>query len=636
VQATAVHLARRARGHQQHKNTVACGPWTVLLAAAVLLVLVPVPCCCGLMARVWDSSQWNWERGVLPVLPVSVIFVLSMQVRHHSPPPANFPLPAFPVSAPCHSATQPLSWNDLGPHRAAVRRGRRIDGVAPGCRWRSASREAASAHSRGLHPRSLQAGDCANTRASAAAWIAPWPMPRPVDARAPHAAGRHQRGKDAPLESLAVSVPCVAVDERLGCLCGQVSVHVSAHDRMDFITKNFKYHTLPFDELIRRAAYGWTGEASASGDTSVGGRACGDGQGTGDEPKAAASSEQEQPTCHAAPARKARMQEVQGGARGEEEQQAQARSAAEETEGERGGGKEGGEETRTHGRGECGKGGSEQGGEQQGNVSRTKWFIAPHEKYYLRALGADPRKSVANIAHDFPDLANEVHLPNLCDDHQVFSSVLRVGSPGIHLWTHYDVMDNALVQVLSRLSLPPSLPPSLPSSLPLSLSPNERFTARMYVCAIDSRLVCVCARTHACVYVCVCGRGVQPCAMHPLLVSPKSLPLSLSPFLPPSVADCNRCATGVWAEAGGAISARGCGPHVYGGRQVSGDCSPRLSVPLCRAQDFGCTSSSSLALNETSSIHPSTHTIPISDCAGGGYRLSRLSSISALSTCSTL
>jgi hypothetical protein len=35
-----------------------------------------------------------------------------------------------------------------------------------------------------------------------------------------------------------------------------VSVHVSPNDRMDFITKNFKYHTLPFDELVRRAAYG--------------------------------------------------------------------------------------------------------------------------------------------------------------------------------------------------------------------------------------------------------------------------------------------------------------------------------------------------------------------------------------------
>ena len=35
-----------------------------------------------------------------------------------------------------------------------------------------------------------------------------------------------------------------------------VSVHVSPHDRMDFISKNFKYHTLPFDELVRRAAYG--------------------------------------------------------------------------------------------------------------------------------------------------------------------------------------------------------------------------------------------------------------------------------------------------------------------------------------------------------------------------------------------
>ena len=54
--------------------------------------------------------------------------------------------------------------------------------------------------------------------------------------------------------------PCVDLwtPEHLVCKGGdkEVSVHVSPHDRMDFITKNFKYHTLAFDELVKRAAYG--------------------------------------------------------------------------------------------------------------------------------------------------------------------------------------------------------------------------------------------------------------------------------------------------------------------------------------------------------------------------------------------
>ncbi|KAJ1495515.1 hypothetical protein T484DRAFT_1761812 [Baffinella frigidus] len=38
-------------------------------------------------------------------------------------------------------------------------------------------------------------------------------------------------------------------------------------------------------------------------------------------------------------------------------------------------------------------------------------------------------------------------LPELFDPSTFFSSVLRVTSPGLRLWTHYDVMDNALAQV---------------------------------------------------------------------------------------------------------------------------------------------------------------------------------------------
>ncbi|XP_065183107.1 tRNA wybutosine-synthesizing protein 5-like [Sycon ciliatum] len=77
----------------------------------------------------------------------------------------------------------------------------------------------------------------------------------------------------------------------------------------------------------------------------------------------------------------------------------------------------------------------------------TEFFYSENEKYYLRALGDDARKDCADFAVQFPEIANDLQLPCYFDDSQFFSSVLRLGSPGIQLWTHYDVMDNVLVQV---------------------------------------------------------------------------------------------------------------------------------------------------------------------------------------------
>jgi tRNA wybutosine-synthesizing protein 5 len=57
-----------------------------------------------------------------------------------------------------------------------------------------------------------------------------------------------------------------------------------------------------------------------------------------------------------------------------------------------------------------------------------------------RALGKDPRKDVAHFPSDFPGLADDLELPDLYDENDYFSSVMRVGSPGLHLWTHYDAV----------------------------------------------------------------------------------------------------------------------------------------------------------------------------------------------------
>lgn len=81
---------------------------------------------------------------------------------------------------------------------------------------------------------------------------------------------------------------------------------------------------------------------------------------------------------------------------------------------------------------------------------QEEYFLCETELYYLRSLGADSRKQPANIQVEFPELAKDVVLPKFFPDEAFFSSVLRVASPQLCLWTHYDVMDNFLIQVRGR------------------------------------------------------------------------------------------------------------------------------------------------------------------------------------------
>ena len=70
--------------------------------------------------------------------------------------------------------------------------------------------------------------------------------------------------------------------------------------------------------------------------------------------------------------------------------------------------------------------------------------------YYMRAVGRDPRKEAACLAASFPVLAAELALPPACvppPPAQPHSSVLRLASPGLALWLHYDVLDNVLLQL---------------------------------------------------------------------------------------------------------------------------------------------------------------------------------------------
>ncbi len=73
-------------------------------------------------------------------------------------------------------------------------------------------------------------------------------------------------------------------------------------------------------------------------------------------------------------------------------------------------------------------------------------------QFSLISILTKPRKQ-------YPELITDINFPPLFDHHAFFSSVFRISSANIRLWTHYDVMDNMLVQAvgLKRVVLfPPS------------------------------------------------------------------------------------------------------------------------------------------------------------------------------------
>ncbi|XP_061649450.1 tRNA wybutosine-synthesizing protein 5 isoform X2 [Phyllopteryx taeniolatus] len=56
----------------------------------------------------------------------------------------------------------------------------------------------------------------------------------------------------------------------------------------------------------------------------------------------------------------------------------------------------------------------------------------------------------ADLWKQFPELAEDFHIPHFFEPGQFFSSVFRISSCRLQLWTHYDVMDNLLAQVTGR------------------------------------------------------------------------------------------------------------------------------------------------------------------------------------------
>ena len=104
------------------------------------------------------------------------------------------------------------------------------------------------------------------------------------------------------------------------------------------------------------------------------------------------------------------------------------------------------------------------------NGMRDDYLVANGERYYLRSVPEGKMKSGSHFPSMFPNLAEDFNLSGILDTvsssdvSSYHSSALRVTSPGLELWTHYDMMQNLLVQSAGQKTItlfPPSAAPFL-------------------------------------------------------------------------------------------------------------------------------------------------------------------------------
>uniref|UniRef100_A0A4W3IKZ0 tRNA-yW synthesizing protein 5 n=1 Tax=Callorhinchus milii TaxID=7868 RepID=A0A4W3IKZ0_CALMI len=81
-------------------------------------------------------------------------------------------------------------------------------------------------------------------------------------------------------------------------------------------------------------------------------------------------------------------------------------------------------------------------------TQHTEYFIS--QKKLMTSFFTNLKQDIADIKKQFPSLAEDIEIPEFFEENQFFSSVFRITSPGLQLWTHYDVMDNLLIQVTGR------------------------------------------------------------------------------------------------------------------------------------------------------------------------------------------
>lgn len=70
---------------------------------------------------------------------------------------------------------------------------------------------------------------------------------------------------------------------------------------------------------------------------------------------------------------------------------------------------------------------------------------------YLRSVSSNrTSKNPANINDDFPQISADLQPPNFVPYEKAFSSILRIASSNLQVWTHFDLYDNVLCQVVGR------------------------------------------------------------------------------------------------------------------------------------------------------------------------------------------
>lgn len=87
-----------------------------------------------------------------------------------------------------------------------------------------------------------------------------------------------------------------------------------------------------------------------------------------------------------------------------------------------------------------------------------------NRSYYYRSINKNPRvKRPARIEEDLPELRESFKLPEFIphgsNNSLYYSSVLRIASKQVQIWTHFDLYDNILFQIVGKkriILFPPS------------------------------------------------------------------------------------------------------------------------------------------------------------------------------------
>lgn len=74
-------------------------------------------------------------------------------------------------------------------------------------------------------------------------------------------------------------------------------------------------------------------------------------------------------------------------------------------------------------------------------------------KYYFRSVGENARKERSDFWKSFPEIKDDFVIPKVLNplvENKVFLSALRISSKDSQLWTHYDICDNFLFQIVGK------------------------------------------------------------------------------------------------------------------------------------------------------------------------------------------